>query len=388
MNTPRLNEVTGAAMSNNNKTILLMAGGTGGHIFPALAVGKYLQAKGWNLHWLGSEGKMESRLVPQHGIDISLLPVKALRGKGLLSLLKAPFSIVSNILAAKKIIKKIKPDVVLGMGGFAAGPGGLAAKLAGVPLVIHEQNAVAGMTNKLLHKVSSVTLQAYPKAFTANKKLITTGNPTRNDFYQIAEPVKRLSETEGKIKILIVGGSLGAEIFNEKIPKTLNIVNDGLYIDVRHQSGKGKQQEVIAAYEAGTNARVNFEVSEFIDDMASAYSWADIVICRAGALTVAEVAMAGSCAIFVPFPHAVDDHQTHNARFLSDQSAALLIQQHDLTEQRLAEQITALANDKQHLIEIAEKARQLASPNATEQVADICVKASMNQLNFKQESAS
>ncbi len=365
----------------NGKTILLMAGGTGGHIFPALAVGKYLAEQGWKLHWLGSEGKMETKIVPQHGIDLSVLPVKGLRGKGLLSLLKAPFSIASNILAAKKIIKKVQPDVVLGMGGFASGPGGVAARLAGIPVVVHEQNAVAGMTNKLLHRISKITLQAYPRAFKESSKVITTGNPIRTDFLSIGNASSRIKEIDGKIKLLIVGGSLGAEIFNKKIPETLNIVNDGLYIEVKHQSGRGKADVVEAAYKAGTNERVSFEVLEFIDDMAAAYSWADIVICRAGALTVAEVAMAGACAIFVPFPHAVDDHQTHNARYLSDKAAGLIIQQHDLSEKRLAEQITALANNKKHIIEIAEKAREMAMPNATKDVANYCIKASMNDFN-------
>ncbi len=358
-----------------SKTILLMAGGTGGHIFPALAVGKLLQQQGWKLHWLGSEGKMEADIVPQHGIEIILLPVKGLRGKGFVSLLKAPFSIVSNVMAAKKIIQKVKPDVVLGMGGFASGPGGLAAKLCGVPVVIHEQNAVAGMTNKLLHKVSRYTLQAYPGAFKNNKKVVTTGNPVRNDFLQIPLASERLTESAGKINLLVVGGSLGAQVFNEKIPATLNVVNNGLYIDVKHQSGRGKSAEVQTAYAACTNERVTFEITEFIEDMAKAYTWADLVICRAGALTVAEVAMAGVCAIFVPFPHAVDDHQTHNARYLADQGAAVIIQQHDLKESRLAEQITALANNKKHLIELAEKARGLALPDATKTVAQYCIKA-------------
>lgn len=375
-------------MNNSKpKTILLMAGGTGGHIFPALAVGKYLEDKGWNLHWLGSEGKMETKIVPQYGIELSLLPVKGLRGKGLVSLLKAPFSIVSNILAAKKIIKKVKPDVVLGMGGFASGPGGMAAKLCGVPLVIHEQNAVAGMTNKLLHKVSKVTLQAYPNAFEQAKKVTTTGNPIRTDFLDIAKASERVAKEDGKIKVLVVGGSLGAQVFNEKIPATLNIVNDGLDIHVKHQSGRGNSEQVKKSYKAGTNERITFDVSEFIDDMAAAYSWADIVICRAGALTVAEVAMAGCCAIFVPFPYAVDDHQTHNARYLSDQGGALIIQQHDLSEKRLAEQITSLANNKEHLIEIAEKARELAMPKATETVAQFCIDAANNKKNADGESS-
>ncbi|WP_251358007.1 undecaprenyldiphospho-muramoylpentapeptide beta-N-acetylglucosaminyltransferase [Kangiella sp. TOML190] len=357
-----------------SKTILLMAGGTGGHIFPALAVGHYLQNQGWNLHWLGSEGGMEETIVSNHGIKISLLPVKGIRGKGLVSLLKAPFTIASNVMAAKKIIKQVKPDVVLGMGGFASGPGGLAAKLCGIPVVIHEQNAIAGMTNKLLHKVSKFTLQAYPGAFGNAKKVVTTGNPVRKDIYEKAKQSLPSAE-EGKVNLLVVGGSLGAQVFNQKVPETLNIVNHGLLIDVKHQSGRGKAAEVEAAYQAATNERLTFEVLEFIEDMAATYEWADLVICRAGALTVAEVAMAGRAAVFVPFPHAVDDHQTHNARYLADQGAAVIIQQHDLSPQRLAEQITALANNKKHLVEMAQKAQSLAMPNATQEVADYCIQA-------------
>ncbi|NVK21009.1 MAG: undecaprenyldiphospho-muramoylpentapeptide beta-N-acetylglucosaminyltransferase [Kangiellaceae bacterium] len=354
------------------KTILLMAGGTGGHIFPALAVGHYLRDKGWKLHWLGSENGMEQDLVPKHAIDMTLLPVSGVRKKGLLSLIKAPFQLLKSVLLARKAIKAIKPDVVLGMGGFASGPGGLAAKLCGVPLVIHEQNAIAGMTNRQLNRFSQWTLQAYPGAFAANKKVKTLGNPVRTDIFHIADANERIKDKEGSINILIVGGSRGAAVFNERLPETMNIVNDGLYLDVRHQCGKGNSQAVNERYNNGTNQRLNFCVTEFIEDMAEAYAWADLVICRAGALTVAEVAMAGCAAIFVPYPHAVDDHQTHNARYLADQGAAVIIQQHDLSEQVLAQNITALANNKQHIIDMAQKARSLAKPNATQEVAAYC----------------
>lgn len=359
-----------------SKTILLMAGGTGGHIFPALAVGKYLEAQGWKLHWLGSVGKMEERIVPEHGIPIDLLPVKAIRGKGFLSLIKAPFNIISSVLEAKKRIKKINPDVVLGMGGFASGPGGIAAKLIGIPLVIHEQNAIAGMTNKWLHKFSNVTLQAYPGAFSGSKKVITTGNPVRADFKKVTN--KEFSEN-GQLKILVVGGSLGAEILNEKVPATLEVVNHDLKVDVWHQTGRGNLEKVKESYKYPNNekARDNIKpkVTEFIDDMGDAYAWADLVICRAGALTVAEVAMSGVCAIFVPFPYAVDDHQTHNARYLSDEDAAILIPQHNLQIETLADQITALANNKTHMKNIADKALELSKENATESVAKFCINA-------------
>lgn len=368
--------------SNTTKTILLMAGGTGGHIFPALAVGKILEKQGWKLHWLGSDGGMEEELVPKHGINMTLLPVKGIRKKGLASLIKAPFQLLSSVLLARKVIKKIKPDVALGMGGFASGPGGIAAKLCGVPLVLHEQNAIAGMTNRQLNRFSNITLQAYPGAFVEGlKKLVTVGNPVRNDLMNIPSAEKRMSLDSGSIKLLIIGGSRGAMVFNQKIPAMLDIINGGLKVEVRHQCGRGNLGDVAARYKALSNSLVEHDVTEFIDDMAAAYEWADLVICRAGALTVAEVAMAGCAAIFVPYPYAVDDHQTHNARYLADQNAAVIIQQHDLDEQRLAHQITALANDKKRIIDMAIVAKSLAKPQATQQVSEFCKQAATGDFS-------
>lgn len=370
-------------MSNSNtaKTILLMAGGTGGHIFPALAVGKALQEQGWKLHWLGSDGGMEEELVPKHGINMTLLPVKGIRKKGLASLIKAPLQLFKSVMLARKAIKKIKPDVALGMGGFASGPGGIAAKLCGVPLVLHEQNAIAGMTNRQLNRFSNITLQAYPGAFVESKKLVTVGNPVRTDLMSIPSAEQRISLDNGSIKLLIVGGSRGAMVFNQKIPAMLDIINGGLKVEVRHQCGRGNLGDVAARYKALGNSLVEHDVTEFIDDMAAAYEWADLVICRAGALTVAEVAMAGCAAIFVPYPYAVDDHQTHNARYLADQNAAVIIQQHDLDEQRLAHQITALANDKKRIIDMAIVAKSLAKPQATQQVSEYCKQAATGDFN-------
>lgn len=364
--------------ASSDKTILLMAGGTGGHIFPALAVAKELQKDGWNLHWLGSQGGMEQELIQKHNIEMTLLPISGVRGKGFLSLLKAPFLLLRSIWQARAAIKNIKPSVALGMGGFASGPGGFAARLCSVPLVIHEQNAISGMTNRMLHKLSHLTIQAYPGAFAASEKVKTLGNPVRQDFNAIAEPALRLKEQDSFLKVLVVGGSRGAEVLNRVMPQTMDIINDGLHLTVMHQAGKGKKESVMKAYQNIGNDRVRFEVVEFIEDMAKDYAWADLVICRAGALTVAEIAMAGCAAIFVPYPHAVDDHQTHNARYLSDQAAALIIQQHDLQAKALSEQITALANNKQHLIEMAVKAKTLAKPNATHDVAESCKSVANN----------
>lgn len=365
------------------KRILLMAGGTGGHIFPALAVGKQLQQEGWSLHWLGSEGGMEQELVPKHDIPMTLLPVKGIRRKGVLSLIKAPFQLLKSVWLARKAIKQFKPDVVLGMGGFASGPGGIASKLCGVPLVIHEQNAIAGMTNTQLNRFSRWTLQAYPGAFSESDKVKTVGNPVRQDIGSDKDPAERIEGDNKSVHILVIGGSRGAAVFNEELPETFSLVNSGLQVHVKHQCGKGNHDEVDARYQQIANNKVQFEVREFIDDMAQAYQWADLVVCRAGALTVAEIAMAGCVAIFVPYPHAVDDHQTYNARYLADQGAALIIQQHDLSKERLAQEITALANDKEHLIEMARKAQALARPEATHTVAEYCKQAAEEKAGNK-----
>ena len=369
--------------SKKNKTILLMAGGTGGHIFPALAVGKELQQQGWKLHWLGSEGGMEEELVPKHDIKMTLLPVKGIRKKGLASLVKAPVQLIKSVWLARKVIKKIQPDVALGMGGFASGPGGLAAKLGGVPLVLHEQNAIAGMTNQQLNRFSNITLQAYPGAFVETNKVATVGNPVRTDLMNIKAAKERITVAEGTINLLVVGGSRGAMVLNQKVPAVLDIINGGLTVNVRHQCGRGNLGDVAARYKDISNPLVKHDVTEFIYDMAGAYEWADLVICRSGALTVAEIAMAGCAAIFVPYPHAVDDHQTHNARYLADQGGAVIIQQHDLDVQNLAHQITALANDKNRIIEMATIAKSLAKPEATTQVAEYCKRAAIGQFDIE-----
>ena len=291
-------------------------------------------------------------------------------------------------MLARKAIKKIKPNVALGMGGFASGPGGLAAKLSGVPLVLHEQNAIAGMTNQQLNRFSNITLQAYPGAFVEAKKIATVGNPVRTDLMALPSAKERINTEEGSINLLVVGGSRGALVLNQKVPAMLNIINGGLRVNVRHQCGRGNLGDVAARYKELTNTLVEHDVTEFIDDMAAAYEWADLVICRAGALTVAEIAMAGCAAIFIPYPHAVDDHQTHNARYLANQGGALIIQQHDLDEQRLAHQITALANDKQRIIDMATVAKSLAKPKATTQVAEYCKRAAVGQFEIMSDKES
>ncbi len=351
------------------KTILIMAGGTGGHVFPGIAVANELSARGWQVHWLGTPKRMEAQLVPKAGFEISFIDVEGVRGNGVLRILAAPFKILQAIWAAYRVIRQVKPDVVLGMGGFASGPGGIAAWLRGIPLVVHEQNAIPGLTNKWLSKIANRVLCGFNNGFeqlqSEQKKYHWVGNPVRKDFMQIANKQAH----DSALKILIVGGSLGAKALNEHVPLALSqCVN----LEVKHQCGKGHVDDVNARYQTSLGDKYNWQVVEFIDDMASAYDWADIVICRAGALTVAEVAMAGVVAIFVPLPHAVDDHQTLNAKALSDANAAYLLPQSELQQGELSNLLNQVISEPQKRIDVGAKARTLAKPQATESVSDIC----------------
>ncbi len=344
-----------------SKAILFMAGGTGGHVFPALAVAKEMAEKGYDIHWLGTSGGIEKDLVPAAGYPLHCIDIAGLRGKGKLGLLSAPFRILKAIWQAKKVIKMVKPFAALGMGGYATGPGGVAARLTAVPLLIHEQNAFAGMTNKLLHKISQTTMQAFPGAL---ENALVTGNPVRKDVQQIRN---QISASEQRLKVLVVGGSLGAVALNQTVLEAMTGLQEALRPDLWHQAGKRNIEDVQNQYQlAGIDARV----TAFIDDMAAAYEWADLVVCRAGALTVSEVAAAGKAAIFVPFPFAVDDHQTANAQYLADKNAALICQQEDLSAGWLASQWKEFSNNKMALQQMADTARQLAMPNATQMVVE------------------
>ncbi|KZZ43150.1 MAG: undecaprenyldiphospho-muramoylpentapeptide beta-N-acetylglucosaminyltransferase [Saccharospirillaceae bacterium] len=344
-----------------SKAILFMAGGTGGHVFPALAVAKEMAEKGYDIHWLGTSGGIEKDLVPAAGYPLHCIDIAGLRGKGKLGLLSAPFRILKAIWQAKKVIKMVKPVAALGMGGYATGPGGVAARLTAVPLLIHEQNAFAGMTNKLLHKISQTTMQAFPGAL---ENALVTGNPVRKDVQQIRN---QISASEQRLKVLVVGGSLGAVALNQTVLEAMTGLEEALQPDLWHQAGKRNIEDVQKQYQlAGIDARV----TAFIDDMAAAYEWADLVVCRAGALTVSEVAAAGKAAIFVPFPFAVDDHQTANAQYLADKNAALICQQEDLSAGWLASQWKEFSNNKMALQQMADTARQLAMPNATQMVVE------------------
>ncbi len=342
------------------KRIVIMAGGTGGHVFPALAVAQALQQKGWQVSWLGTQKGLESRVIPEQGIDIDWLSVAGVRGKGVWSKITALLLLLKACSQAAKILRQRKPDVVLGMGGFVAGPGGLMAKLLGIPLVIHEQNRVPGTTNRLLARMANQVLEAFPGSFNNKFNAQFTGNPLRKPFTEYAE---RLG-IHAPIRLLVVGGSQGAKALNEIVPEA--IAAFGGDIAVKHQTGAAMQEQVDSHYK---QLGVAADVQAFIEDMASAYQWADLVICRSGAMTVSEVAAAGVPAIFIPLPNAIDDHQTANAGYLTDAGAGLLLVQKELTVSTLVEQITQAV--KQWDV-MSKTAKQYARLDATDIVAAVC----------------
>ena len=347
--------------------MLIMAGGTGGHVFPGLAVARVLQARGVSIDWLGANEGIESRLVPQAGLPLHCLDVRGVRGSGLKRKLAMPWMLLRSVLAARRLIRELRPALVLGFGGFASGPGGLAARLSGVPLVIHEQNARAGLTNRVLSRFATRVLEGFAGTFAARG--LATGNPVRAEIAALAVPEVRFAGRQGPLRILIIGGSQGALALNRDLPALLAEVFAGQQIEVRHQSGKGREHEALDAWRA-TGIEVN--VNEFIDDMAAAYEWADLLICRAGASTVAEVAAAGVAALFVPLPSAVDDHQSANAHWLVERNAARLLQQKDFNQAALAAALEGLF-ERAGQQALATRARECAIHDAAERVADICM---------------
>lgn len=353
-------------MTTPHYTFLIMAGGTGGHIFPALAVAQTLQKRGHRCVWLGAEGAMETRLVPQYGIDIETLAIKGVRGNGLKRKLALPFTLSKAVAAARAVMLRHRVDAVIGFGGFASFPGGVAAKLLGKPLIIHEQNAVAGLSNKILAKVATRVLYAFPNALPYPDGLV--GNPVRADIAALSPPQERFGARSGSLKVLIVGGSLGAAVFNERLPQIFAALPPEKRPHIFHQTGRNRLAEVQAAYaEAGVAA----ECAEFITDMVAAYAEADFVICRSGALTVAELAAAGLGGFLVPFPHAVDDHQTANAQYLVQVGAAECIPQPQLSADTLLPKLNALTRDT--CLTWAQQARSAALPEAADRVADIAL---------------
>ncbi len=348
-----------------SRTILIMAGGTGGHIYPGLAVADYLRRYGWHVVWLGNPDGMEAKLVPPRGYDMASVRFVGLRGKGLLRALLLPLNLLRGFWQALRELRRLRPDVVLGMGGYVTFPGGMMAALTGRPLVIHEQNSIAGLANKVLAGVADRIASGFP-ATLANA--VWTGNPVREEIAVIAPPASRYAGRNGRLNLLVVGGSLGAQVLNNTVPQALALLPEDERPRVAHQSGARQLDALRRAYAA---AGVSGELVPFIEDMARRYAEADLVICRAGALTVAELAAAGVASVLVPFPHAVDDHQTANARFLAEAGAAILLPQRDLSPERLAQVLRELTRER--LRAMAEKARNLAKPEATRDVAELCM---------------
>ncbi|MBU1364065.1 MAG: undecaprenyldiphospho-muramoylpentapeptide beta-N-acetylglucosaminyltransferase [Gammaproteobacteria bacterium] len=349
-----------------SKTIMIMAGGTGGHIFPALAVAHSMRDAGWRVVWLGNPDGMEARLVPQHGFEMVNLKFAALRGKGILRKLLLPVNLLKGFWQAQKAIRQIQPNVVLGMGGYITFPGGMMAALLGKPLVVHEQNSVAGLANRVLARVADRIVTGFPNVL---NKGVWAGNPVRPEIAKIAPPAERFAERSGALRLLVIGGSLGAQALNEMVPKGMALLGASDQPQIVHQAGEKHIEGLKANYAA---VGVQAHCVPFIEDMAGAYEWADLVICRAGALTVAELAATGVASILVPFPHAVDDHQTGNAKFLVHAGGAFLLPQDELTP----ESIALIRNySRGQLLEMAEKARSLAKPDATEEVATICAES-------------
>jgi len=365
--------------NNKNKesqpTILIMAGGTGGHVMPALAVAKALIQKNYKVHWLGTQKGLEAKLVPQNDIPISYISISGLRGKGWQSLLLAPFKIIRAIFQSYKIIKAIQPRAVLSMGGYVAGPGGIAAFLTRTPILIHEQNAISGLTNRLLAPFAKIIMTAFPNVFPKrfDNKIHQTGNPILDSFICLPTPSERFSKREGNLRLLVIGGSLGALGINTLVPKTISMIPKDWRPEIIHQTGLEHFDRVEKMYQTlGLQAKLE----PFINNMAKAYDWADVVISRAGALTIAEIAAAGVTSILIPFPQAVDDHQTKNAEYLSQEEAAFLLPQKDLTPEILSKHLMALIQNSNLRLKMATSCRKLAQLNATQNVVGHCLEVS------------
>ena len=346
------------------KTALIMAGGTGGHIFPGLALAQELRARGWAVHWLGTPGSMESRIVPAQGLPLETIDFSGVRGKGLLTLALLPLRLLRAFWQALAVVRRVKPDVVIGMGGYVTFPGGVMAVAAGKPLVLHEQNSVAGMANRVLAGMADRIFTAFPGVF---RKGHWVGNPLRAAFTQQPGPAERFAGRSGPLKLLVVGGSLGARALNDIVPQALALLPEDKRPLVMHQSGAAQIEQLRANYQA---AGVQAELTPFIDDTAAAFAEADVIVCRAGASTVTEIAAVGAAALFVPFPHAVDDHQSTNARFLVDAGGGWLVQQADMTPRSLADML--LNMERPALLERALKAKNMQKTQATREVVSAC----------------
>ena len=346
------------------KTALIMAGGTGGHIFPGLAVAEELRARGWRVHWLGAPNSMEARIVPQHGFALETIDFSGVRGKGVMTLLRLPLRLARAFWQARAVVRRVQPDVVVGLGGYISFPGGTMAWLAGKPLVLHEQNSVAGMANKLLARVADRVFTAFPDVF---KNAQWVGNPLRTAFTQQPGPAERFAGRRGPLRLLVVGGSLGARALNDTVPQALALIPVAQRPLVTHQSGAAQIDALRANYAA---AGAEAELTPFIDDTASAFAAADVIVCRAGASTVTEIAAIGAAAVFVPFPSAVDDHQTANAQFLVQAGGGWLLPQRDMTPQKLADMLQNM--ERKALVNRALEAKNMQKTNATNEVVAAC----------------
>ncbi|KAF1029493.1 MAG: UDP-N-acetylglucosamine--N-acetylmuramyl-(pentapeptide) pyrophosphoryl-undecaprenol N-acetylglucosamine transferase [Burkholderia plantarii] len=363
-----------------SRTLMVMAGGTGGHVFPGLAVAHRMQAQGWHVVWLGNPSGMEATLVPKHGIDVEYVQFGGLRGKGLKTKLMLPVNLLRACLQSALVLRRVKPDVVLGMGGYITFPAGVVTALTGRALVLHEQNSIGGLANKMLARLAKRVLVAFPGALPNAE---WTGNPIREDLTRTPAPASRYAAREGRLNVLVVGGSLGAAALNEVVPRALALLAPGERPRVVHQAGAKHIDALRANYDAaGFASGEDVTLLPFIDDMAAAYASADLVICRSGAMTVSEIAAVGVAALFVPFPYAVDDHQSTNAAFLAEQGAAAVVQQRDLSAELLADWLRA--QTRTSLAQMAERSRALAKPDATDVVARICASVAGANLDNKQ----
>ena len=356
-------------MNAAKREVLIMAGGTGGHIFPGLAVADSLRSRGIAVRWLGARGGMECHKVPGAGIALELVDISGLRGKGAVRWLVMPWKLMRAVFQAFRLMGAHRPGCAISFGGYAAGPGGLAARLRGIPLLVHEQNRIPGLTNRVLARLAARVLQAFPGTWAQQFQAETCGNPVRRTVTALQTPSLRMAERKGAVRLLVTGGSQGARALNQVVPEAIACLQSGPELEIRHQAGKGRTEEAARVYRA---AGLEAEVTEFIEDMSAAYAWADAVVCPAGALTVTELAAAGVAAVLVPFPHAVDDHQTRNAEFLVEAGGAVLLPESRLDPETLAAALDPLVTNRDKLVAMAENARSVAVPDSADRVAGLC----------------
>lgn len=349
------------------KLLMVMAGGTGGHVYPALAIARQLQQKGISVVWLGTREGLEATVVPEQGIEIEWINIKGVRGTGIVHWIKMPLQLCRAVIQALAVLKRRKPDALLSMGGFVAGPGGIAGRLMRIPLVLHEANAIAGLTNKVLALIATKVMCAFPHTVGLPKHSLVVGNPVRDTIVKLHHTIKTSNQT--RLNLLIVGGSQGAASFNEIVPKAAEMIDESLRPHIRHQTGRGRHEPVILAYQ---QKGINADVREYLDDMAENYAWADIIICRAGAMTIAEITTAGLPAVIVPYPFAAGDHQMFNARYLTDNHAARLIAHADFKPETLAAELEKLIDDRSARERMALRSHELATIDATQKASAIC----------------